>query len=431
MREVLSLANIWIWDESISTNRGIRILRTLAQWLVVMSHGFFEDRLLVHASALTYSALLTLLPMIAVALGIIQWTGVVDTDTLRKLMGTHLPEFKVLTEQILDYLDGTNFHSLGLVGSFFLLTTVMSMMAKVERAFNEIWQVHHARPFWRKTLDYLLIILMISASLTLAFFLLITSNDLFNRWFPTLGSFIGSGLIYRVWTLVFLGIGFSLLMRFMPNTHVSWRAAFISGFSCGLLYLLVSSAYFGLQIGMANYNLVYSSLAALPITIIWIDISWIIILISAKLSFTITNRGTFRPQMMAAFLPPEFVEENALRIALTVASHSIQAGDEDPSANELSRELKLPLHLMTDFIDTLIDREIIEGHARRGVRMHPDKIEQLKLQDILKAVRRDRQRPVSKAKSLEAIIHDYQSRLHLVANDNPANLTVAEVLRTL
>ena len=272
-------------------------------WCV--ASGYERHRLGVHAQALTYVSLLSILPFIAVLFALIEASDMIQTSMVQAMFTRSLPEFRPLFDHIFPYLEATDFRSLGYAGILFLLLTVRSLMHKIEFAFNEIWNVYAPRPFWRQILEYSLILIAIALLVVSPMILQLVSTDLASQLVPELEPFAKSKSFTDLISFISMGFGFTLLNHSIPNTKVGYKPALISGFLCGVMYSGVSWAYFGLQVGMANYNLIYSSVAILFITAIWLQVSWAIVLICAELTCCLSQEPAKSRPKRASLNPKE------------------------------------------------------------------------------------------------------------------------------
>jgi membrane protein len=144
---------------------------------------------------------------------------------------------------------------------------------------------------------------------------------------------------------------FTLLYIFMPNTHVRIRAALIAGIAAGTAYQVFQFLYVAFQIGVARYNAIYGSFAALPLFLIWLQASWMIVLSGAELSFATQNVDTYEFEPDANLASPVFRKLLALRIVNLLVKHfSIgeKPLDEDAIANELGIPVRLLRYLLHD-----------------------------------------------------------------------------------
>ncbi|RJO69582.1 MAG: YihY family inner membrane protein [Myxococcales bacterium] len=410
----------WAWREPPDDSPTRRRARRAVRFTLLLTTGFLRHRLLVHASALTYTTLLSLLPLAAVALALLATTDLWDLDRLRELIAAKFPEFEPLARPALDLLAKTDFNSLGAAGTAFLALGVLSMMGKIEAAFNDIWAVRHQRFIVKRLFVYTAIIAATSVLAAAAWAIMALSSDAAARLGATLA------LPFAEWserltlaaTIAVLGAGLTVLLTYLPNTRVPLWAGAAGGFAASAGYVLVSEAYFGLQIGMANYNLVYSSLAALPITVIWIDISWAIVLFGAELSYRLATFARHSRESFDARLRSGFWEEAALRIAVTLAAE----GGTGLTLDALARRLMLPTELSADLVDRLVLADVIEAVGKGRIAVLPETARAVRLHDVIQAVRGQ----VAIEGHDSPALADYLHRLAVAGATLEENLTLAQ-----
>jgi membrane protein len=177
------------------------------------------------------------------------------------------------------------------IGVLLLLWTVISLLSNIEGALNEIWGVHRGRPLLRKMSDYLSIVLIcpvliiVSGSATVYVASQVTG---LSHSLP-FGDVLNFLIAFALKALPFIatcGV-FIFLYVFMPNTKVRWGSAIIAGLVAGCLYNSLQEVYVHTQIGVARNNAIYGSFAALPLFLVWLQLSWMIALFGAELSFAI------------------------------------------------------------------------------------------------------------------------------------------------
>jgi membrane protein len=419
----------WIWAPPEGVSLPIRALRRTLQSLLILATGFLEKRVGVQASALTYTTMLSILPMVAVVLAVTQWVGLWSVADIKIqamiLLGDYLPWI----ERLFNMVEGANFRSIGIVGLVALLGAVISMMSRIEDAFNEIWEINRPRPMWHKSLSYLLILIVITVTMLAAWTLLIFSNSFIISKIDWLqGSAIAPyANRFGVWMLI--SLGFALLLNLVPNTRVPARAALIAGTVGGGAYMLVTWAYFGLQIGVAKFNILYSSLAAIPITIIWVDLSWLIILISARLCFVITHLRTYRRQTLHGTLTPSFIEESALRLTLAVASECQADNSRRIDPGWLSHALKLPLHIVFRLTNVLQDEGILQGGRDLGFFIDATRRADIRLTDVLRAIRqRSTKRSATLPSPIDTFVTGYIVHSRQTLDQDPGNMSLEEAV---
>lgn len=427
----IDLALAWIWGERRHGPPWLQPAAKVLRLLLIMGHGFIHDRLAVHAQALTTVTLLSILPFVAVVLMLVHMSGFIGVKELEASITKNLPEFKSIVGQVFALLENTDFQKLGLAGVAVLLGAIISMMSKVERALNDIWAVRKQRFLWRKFIDYSGLLIITSGLALCAFALQIFSSELLSSYFPF--DLLGNNpAIYKFMSIVFMGLVFSLAMHFLPNCPVPWRSSALGGFMAGFFYYLLSYAFFGLQIGMAKYNLIYSSLAALPVTIIWISISWMVFLLCAEFAYVFAHFSTFRRQVLGGIISSEFLEESALKVALALAVDYKDSSEKPLDADALSRRLRLPLRFIQEVMGKLLDHGILEDADPSGYVLAGKGASGIRLRDVVLAVRRSGERLSGmKPTNLDQYVGSYMGDSEHLLGNYDFNLTLAAAVELI
>lgn len=275
-----------------------RRVRGLARWIFLVIKGFVEDKCIIRASALTYTTVLSIVPFLAVAFSISKGLGLQNTAFIRDfLMGISAgrPD---LVQSILGYIEQTNVKTLGWMGMITLLVTVYFMVSNVEQAFNTIWGVPRGRSAWRKFTDFFSVILVCPLIAIAATSLTVSLQK--HQLVQTLLAVSGIGwfesVLLKLTPYVLLWLGFTFMYAFMPNTKVRFASAAIGGAVAGLLWQAAQWAYIAWQIGFRNYNAIYGSFAQVPLFLVWMYISWVIVLLGAEVSFAVQHVKRFARQ---------------------------------------------------------------------------------------------------------------------------------------
>ena len=264
-------------------------------------------------------------------------------------------------DKILTFVEDTDFASIGIFGLALLLYTVIKLLSSIEGSFNEIYGVERARPLVRKVSDYLSVlvvvpILLIAATGAMTALKANESlggvNEVLNLG-PVMAELARLGGFFATWA------GFTFVYLFMPNTKVRLFSALLGGLLGGGLWLLAQYGYRELQLGMANYNAIYAGLAAIPIFLVWVNISWITVLVGAELAFAHQNEPAFLHIARARDEDQSFRERVGLR-ALTRMVRAWKQGDELPEALALANELGVPERSLEDALRTLRDEGLLE-----------------------------------------------------------------------
>lgn len=213
--------------------------------------------------------------------------GVITEDTLLELV-----------DKGFDIVEQLNFGTLGGIGLLMLVWTVISVIGNVEQAFNRVWGVSETRPFFRKVTDYLAVVIILP-------FLAVAASSVpvlaaLERKMASFDAAVGLSRVagfpvFRVlWVLGILSLGFCLVLRGAPNTHVRFRPALAGGFLAAIGFSLWLKLCLKLQIGVAKYSQFFGTFAAVPILLFWMYVSWMILLVAAEVSFALQNADTYR-----------------------------------------------------------------------------------------------------------------------------------------
>ncbi len=273
----------------LATGRGV--LLRMARFLHLMVRGFQEDQLRLHATSLTFSTLMSLLPILAIALAIAKALGQ-DGPAVEKLneYTRDMPEqFQTLLESILEVVKQTDFGKLGAIGALVLLFMVVQVLTRMEHSFNHVWGIEKPRSLVRRITNYISIGMVVPLFLLAA--ITVTANI---KWGST--AFEQLGLL-RLAPFLAIWLAFAFLYGAMPNTPVRFWTAMVSGLIGAMLWQGWFRFYIIIQPGVTRYNLLYGALASVPIFLAWLYVSWLIVLLGAKIAFAVQNGNSYQPEL--------------------------------------------------------------------------------------------------------------------------------------
>lgn len=333
-------------------------------------NGFNEDKCLLKATALTYYTLFSIVPIIALAFAIAKGFGF--EQTLQQDLLLKFQDQKDILTQAFVYADkmlaNTKGGLIAGVGVVLLLWSVIKLLSSIENSFNEIWEIKRARTWTRKITDYLSIMLI-------GPIFIILSGGL-TVWLKTGLDTVASNVeIISPVTAIFLKIFafaliwgmFIFLYMALPNTKVTFKGALMGSFVAALLFELLQWAYVSSQIGVAQYNKIYGSFAALPLFLIWIQYSWFVVLFGAELTFAHQNVDHYELESDINNISDRYKRVIALLIANLVVKN-FNEGKTALTSIEIASKLDLPLRLARVIIN-----EFIETGVFNEVKMHNDK----------------------------------------------------------
>ena len=354
----LSFLKTGIWRvRRVDVSHVTWILIKILRIILLTFRGFVENKCQLRASSLTFYSLLSIVPVMAMAFGVAKGFGF--QRTLEREIGKVLSAHSEIAGQIMNFanslLDNTKGGLVAGIGFAFLVWAVLKVLSTIEQSFNEIWGVQEPRSWVRKVSDYLSLMFLLPVLFLLSSAATVVVASQIQAVAGKVGllGYLGplTQVLIRLLPLLVIWLMFTLLYIFMPNTHVRIRPALIAGIAAGTGFQLFQYFYVTFQIGMARYNAIYGSFAALPLFLIWLQASWMIVLSGAELSFATQNVDTYEFEPDANLASPAFRKLLALRIVnLVVEQFSIgqKPLDEDAIAHELGIPIRLLRYLLHD-----------------------------------------------------------------------------------
>ena len=270
-------------------------LKEIYRILYLTIRFFTEKRVTAQAAALSYSSLLAMVPILAVIFAIARGFGYNKYIEIwfRKMMSTQPQMADLIVDFVNRYLVHTQSGVFLGVGLLFMLYTTLMLVNNVEETFNEIWRVSNARPIMRSFVNYLamffLFPILILVSMGLSIFMATIAHKIDD--FRLLSSAVLE--LLDVSPFLLMSLFFVLLYVYMPNTKVRWSCAIIPGILAGAGMYFLQLFYIYSQIWVTGYNAIYGSFAALPLFMLWVQISWTICLFGAQLTYTNLNLNRF------------------------------------------------------------------------------------------------------------------------------------------
>jgi membrane protein len=354
-----------IWNTSLSeiSKRKSFILKQL-RIIVLAARGFSNDKVNLRASALTFYSLLSVIPVVAIAFAIAKGFGL-DQNLKQLIIDKFQSEQEVL-KWLLQNAENAIAQTKGAyiagVGMIILFWSVMALLSHIESSFNHIWQIRSSRPWHRKFTDYLTIMLIapifliLSSSITL--FISTKLPDFMNNapildFFKPVISFLVKFAPYFLnW------VALTILFIIMPNAKVKFMPALISGIIAGTILQGIQWLYIDLQFGITKLNAIYGSFAAVPLFIIWMQSSWIVVLLGAEISFA--NQNVSRYELESEALNISAYQKRALILMiLHMIIRNFMLGEKPISASYIAANLKIPVRLARDILQDLSSANIV------------------------------------------------------------------------
>lgn len=391
-----------------------RAIANTVKVVVIAVRTFLDDKVMTKAAALTYSTLFAIVPILALMFAIARGFGfenvldklikkgivhtestlVVDDGTLNAdslniayqsgasmdstilysdaLISDSISAIAPIAEStdgngtlktVMQFIDGyMKYVSSGAfvgIGLLFLLFSVYSLADGIESNLNAIWHVKKSRGMGRKITDYFSLILLIPIGIICLSGLSVLASSILSRMqgFQLLGGFVK----FLVFAMPYLlaGLIFTGFYIFMPNTKVKFKYAIIPGFMAGCLFQVLQKFYFSGQLALSSYNQIYGGFAALPLFLLWLNISWSIVLFGCQLAYVSQNNDNFN-----YFKEPEKIsrrhEDFYSLMVMACICKRFNRHETALTRKELADELHIPLRYVVSALDTLTDSNLLE-----------------------------------------------------------------------
>lgn len=382
----------WLFEPSDSViGKPLWLLVRVLRYVYALTRDFMRGDLTLRAMSLVYTTLLSIVPLIALSFSVLKGLGYHrDLEPVLYEFLEPLGERGYqLTAQIMGFVDNVSSGVLGSIGLIFLLYTVISMVQKVEESFNFVWRVEQPRSLARRFSEYLSVMVVGPALIVAALGLLATLNAstvvrTLSRYEP-----FGTVLVMMGYLTPYLLVSavFTFLYGFIPNTKVQLRAALIGGVFGGVAWLASGLIFTKFATGFGQTEVIYAGFAILIFALIWLYLSWIILLIGAQLSFYVQNPQYLRPGRGEIQLNASLRERVALSIMYLIVCNYHES-QRRWSLNGLAEHLDLPSAAVGPIVSALERRGLLllaEDETWVPGR-DPSVIE---LVDVLDAVRND------------------------------------------
>lgn len=336
---------IWNVDES-GTGRAGWAIRPFKIALYTV-RGIGEHNIFVRASSLTYYTLMSLVPIAALIFGFMKGFGF-DANIWEWLYG-RVPEFSSSLDYLKEWVDNLLIKTRGgviaAVGMVVLFWSVIKVFTNVEDAFNHIWEVRKKRSLARMLSDYLSVVVIAPVLLISASALSSVVRALLEPWMwtPLLNA------AFMLAELILLWLLFSLIYWVMPNTKVRFKGAIIAALFAGTAFWIFQKLYFMLQGELNTYNAVYGTFAAIPLLLVWLQTSWMLVLVGAELSFAYQNIDKYEMERDATFMNAAARRKILVITMLMIVKHFLNDEGAVPSG-AIADELDLPVRSVRDAV---------------------------------------------------------------------------------
>jgi len=345
----LNLPNIFeklVWGDHLEKTGPLgRFAAVVLRYIYGLGRDIVFGQLTLRAMSLVYTTLLSVVPLIAFSFSVLKGLG--KHKELEPLLYDFLaplgPQGEQITQQVIALVDNVKGSVLGGVSLAFFIYTAISMVQKVEESFNYVWYVSKPRSFARRFSEYFFVLLigpilmvtalgMITSIRSNAVVQMLLANESLGRIFV-----VGSQLTPY---LLITGV-FTFLYMYMPNTKVKFKAALVGGLAGGFLWASAGAFFATFILYASRTQLIYSGFAVAITTLIWLYLSWLILLIGAQLAFYFQQPAFLRIGRREPRLSNSMRERLALNVMYLVGK-AFRDPDASTSIREISQQLSMP-----------------------------------------------------------------------------------------
>lgn len=379
-------------DEAAKGSLPMAVLHRAARISYAVVRDLIDGNLTLHAMSLVYTTLLSIVPLLALSFSVLKAMDVHErlTPLLYEFfqpLGERGPE---LAEQIMTFVDNIKVGVLGSIGLAVLVYTVVSLVQKIESSFNMIWRVPNMRSVAQRFSNYLSVImigplLMVSA---IGISATVFSSDIVQSLLEIepLGSLYL--VLSRLMPFFLVVAAFTFVYTFIPNTRVRVRSALLGGFVAGILWQLAGVLFASFVVGSTKYEAIYSGFAIGIIVLIWLYISWLILLVGSSIAFYHQNPSNIARRREVR-TSPELEERIALTL-MYIVSRAFDRGEAPPQQEALEQHLRVPGEITRRVSDKLLRKGLLSLAGAKGDRLVPGRsLDQIAVIDVLSAVRAD------------------------------------------
>jgi membrane protein len=337
--------------------------RPRALWLTALRitaitvKGYIRDNCALRASALTFYSLLSIVPVVALAFGISKGFGL--EQRLESQLHQRFAGQQEVISKVIDFarslLENTKGGLIAGIGVLLLIWSAVKVLNHIEATLNHIWKVQ-ARSTIRKFTDFLSIMiispLLVVVSSSVNVYIAAEITALTGKMALLQAA---SPLIFFLLKLLPFGliwVLFILIYLVMPNTQVRFPSAFLAGIIAGSVYQILQGVYINAQVLVSKTNAIYGSFAALPFFLMWLQLSWMIVLLGAEIAYSHQHVGHFGMAADYRRISMDIQRRYALHILRLVIGR-FQKGLRPLNVDQIAKTLKLPYLLVSRLIGDL------------------------------------------------------------------------------
>ena len=324
IHELLKQLKAYVWDaDLVELARPQRIFIFVLRVMNMLLRELLGGQLNLRAMSLVYTTLLSIVPLLAVSFSVLKGFGV--HNRIEPLLFNFLeplgPKGAEITEKIVSFVENVEVGVLGSIGFALLIYTVIALVQKIEAAFNFVWQIEHLRPLSQRISNYLSVILVGPALIFIAIGIsaYVLNMDLTQK-LVTIEP-LGTLLVFfsKLVPYILVCFAFTVIYIFIPNTRVHFFAALVGGVIAGVIWKIAGWGFAAFIVTSSKYAAIYSSFAIMILLLIWVYLSWLILLVGSQIAFFVQHPKYMTMHRVRFVLSSRLREQLAFQIMYLVA----------------------------------------------------------------------------------------------------------------
>ncbi len=405
----------------------------LLRLLYAVARDLGGGQLSLRAMSLVYTTLLSLVPLLAISFSVLKGFGVHNQiePLLIEVLTPLGDKGAEIASRVIEFVDNVKVGVLGTLGLVLLVYTVISLMQKIERAFNYCWQVGQDRSFLKRFSHYLSAIVVgpILIFTSLGIKATVMGSSAAGTLFAIEPVGAGLRLAGQVVPYLLIIAAFTFLYMFVPNTRVRLGSALVGATVAGVLWQTVGWVFASYVVSSAKYSAIYSAFATLVMFMIWLYVAWLILLIGTSIAFYHQNPSALRARRGGVRLSSRVKEKLALLVVARIA-RAFARGEPGWTTEALSLELDVPAEAVEQTLAPLERERLLVRTAAEPPAWIPARpLDAIALNSVLDAVRKAGEEGPSGAIRLvgEAVLDDALGALERARTSTLAGRTLAEL----
>ena len=363
-----------LWGDHEALTRFQHELRLAGRYLYTLSRDLLDGQISMRAMSLVYTTLLSLVPLLALAFSLLKGVGAHNNlqPVLQEFLAPLGPHGADLARNIVAFVENIKVGVLGAFGVVLLIYTVLSMIQKIEDAFNYSWRVETRRRLGQRVGEYLSLLLVGPVAIFAA--LGMTATVMSSSFVAKVAQIEPMGaMLYVLGRLIpyFVIVGlFTFLYTFIPNTRVRLRAAFGGGLLAGFLWQSASLGFASFVANSPNYNVIYSGFAIVILALIWLYVGWLILLVGCQLAYYLQYPERLTPTRIAPQMWGRATELLGLQIVAMVGRRFLN-GEPPLTVEQLHRELSAVPDHIERVVEVLLHHGVLAESGAQGRQLLP------------------------------------------------------------